>query len=114
MFHFTGFAERAYFSFDANSHGFTMGGTPIQRSPDQSLLSGSPKLIAASHVLHRFQLPRCPPFALTSLMRHTLYSLVKDLRNQLCCAFVDRNTTPAESQHSAFGAACWTKDYPVH
>jgi hypothetical protein len=58
-----------------------MGGTPIQKSPDQSLLSGSPKLIAASHVLHRFQLPRCPPFALTALTRHTLYSLVKEQRS---------------------------------
>ena len=28
-------------------------GFPIRRSPGQSLLSGSPKLIAASHVLHR-------------------------------------------------------------
>ena len=71
-----------------------MRGTPIQKSPDQSLLSGSPKLIAANHVLHRFQLPRCPPFALTALTRHTLYSLVKDQRSQLRCAEVNTNIVP--------------------
>ena len=42
-------------------------GFPIQRSPGQSLLSGSPKLIAANHVFHRHPAPRHPPFALSSL-----------------------------------------------
>ncbi len=42
-------------------------GCPIRKSPDQSLLSGSPKLIAASHALHRLLAPRHPPYALSSL-----------------------------------------------
>jgi len=42
-------------------------GFPIQRSPGQSLLSGSPKLIAANHVFLRHPTPRHPPFALSSL-----------------------------------------------
>ena len=42
-------------------------GFPIRKSPGQSLLSGSPKLIAASHVLHRLLAPRHPPYALSSL-----------------------------------------------
>ena len=42
-------------------------GFPIQRSPDQSLFSSSPKLIAASRVFHRLLMPRHPPFALNSL-----------------------------------------------
>jgi hypothetical protein len=42
-------------------------GCPIRKSPDQSLFSGSPKLIAASHVLHRLSTPRHPPTALSSL-----------------------------------------------
>ena len=42
-------------------------GCPIRKSPGQSLFSGSPKLIAASHVLHRLLTPRHPPFALSSL-----------------------------------------------
>ena len=42
-------------------------GFPIQKSPGQSLLSGSPKLIAANHVFHRSLTPRHPPFALSNL-----------------------------------------------
>ena len=42
-------------------------GFPIRRSPAQCLFSGSPKLIAANHVLHRHPAPRHPPFALSSL-----------------------------------------------
>src|SRR6185369_5524040 len=42
-------------------------GCPIRKSPDQSLLSGSPKLIAASHALHRLLVPRHPLCALSSL-----------------------------------------------
>src|SRR6185369_7520460 len=45
----------------------TVPGFPIRKSPDQSLLSGSPKLIAASHVLRRLLAPRHPPCALSSL-----------------------------------------------
>ena len=42
-------------------------GCPIRESPDHSLLSGSPRLIAAGHALHRLRLPRDPPSALTIL-----------------------------------------------
>ena len=42
-------------------------GSPIQKSPGQSLFSGSPKLIAASHVFLRHPAPRHPPLALSSL-----------------------------------------------
>jgi hypothetical protein len=42
-------------------------GCPIRTSPDHSLFSGSPKLIAASHVLLRLSTPRHPPIALSSL-----------------------------------------------
>ena len=42
-------------------------GYPIQRSPDQSLFSSSPKLFAACRVFHRLLAPRHPPFTLDSL-----------------------------------------------
>ena len=46
-------------------------GFPIRKSPDHSLFSNSPKLIAAYHVLLRHLMPRHPPFALSSLtFRH--------------------------------------------
>ena len=43
-------------------------GFPIRKSPGQRSLSTSPKLIAASHVLHRLLAPRHPPCALNSLV----------------------------------------------
>ena len=52
-------------------------GFPIRKSPDQSLLSGSPKLIAASHVLHRLLVPRHPPYALSSLTIFAIATLRK-------------------------------------
>lgn len=44
------------------------GGFPIRTSSGHSLVGGSPKLFAASHVLHRLRLPRHPPCALRSLV----------------------------------------------
>ena len=46
---------------------FSWPGCPIRKSPAQSLCSGSPKLIAATYVLHRLLAPRHPPYALSSL-----------------------------------------------
>jgi hypothetical protein len=42
-------------------------GCPIRKSPDQSLVGGSPELIAAFNVLHRLCTPRHPPYTLSSL-----------------------------------------------
>ena len=42
-------------------------GFPIRKSPVQSLFGGSPRLIAAYHVLHRLPPPRHPPCALSTL-----------------------------------------------
>ena len=43
-------------------------GFPIRTSTDQNLVSGSPWLIAATHVLRRLLEPRHPPHALSSLL----------------------------------------------
>ena len=70
-------------------------GCPIRTSPDHSLFSGSPKLFAASHVLHRLSTPRHPPIALSSLTISPLswdtpkdisllYALVKE-QVGVCC-----------------------------
>ena len=52
-------------------------GFPIRKSPDRSLLSSSPKLIAASHALHRLLAPRHPPYALSSLTIFAITTLRK-------------------------------------
>ena len=44
-----------------------MPGFPIRTSPDQRLVGSSPRLIAASYVLHRLLAPRHPPCALCNL-----------------------------------------------
>lgn len=43
-------------------------GFPIRTSPDQRLVDGSPRLFAATRVLHRLSTPRHPPHALSSLV----------------------------------------------
>src|SRR5215217_6571703 len=51
-------------------------GFPIRRSRDQRLVSTSPALIAAAHVLHRLLAPRHPPCALVLLIeKNTLLPL---------------------------------------
>ena len=55
-------------------------GFPIRISPGQRSLSTSPKLFAASHVLHRLYAPRHPPSALSSLTTHNRSRLGLDLR----------------------------------
>jgi hypothetical protein len=42
-------------------------GFPIRKSSDQSSVDSSPRLIAASYVLHRLLVPRHPPCALINL-----------------------------------------------
>ena len=43
----------------------------IRKSRDQWMVSSSPRLIAAAHVLHRLSVPRHPPCALVLLIRRT-------------------------------------------
>ena len=59
-----------------NSHKYTSikkVGFPIRKPPGQSLLGSSPKFIAAFHVLHRFLVPRHPPYALICLFYDKTY-----------------------------------------
>ena len=76
MFHFPSLAFGTY-GFSAGSRGFAAGGFPIRKSPGQSLLGGSPELIAACHVLHRLLTPGHPPCA---LIRLTTTQRMKELR----------------------------------
>ena len=67
MFQFPSFASRRLWIHQRDIQTLLWMGCPIRTSPDQSPLSGSPKLIAANHVLHRLLAPRHPPHALSSL-----------------------------------------------
>jgi hypothetical protein len=64
MFHFPRFASQVLYIQTRDDGTLLPPGFPIRKPPDHSLLGGSPKLIAAFHVLHRLLAPRHPPVAL--------------------------------------------------
>src|SRR6202051_1918221 len=66
MVHFPGFA-RARLWIHRAVRGFYPRGFPQSEIPGSKPACGSPRLIAASHVLHRLLAPRHPPYALSSL-----------------------------------------------
>jgi hypothetical protein len=68
MFHFPWFALAALWIQAGVTQLFAALGFPIRTSPDQRLVGNSPKLFAATHVLHRLLAPRHPPHALSSLL----------------------------------------------
>ena len=63
-----------------------MLGFPIRKSSDHSSVDSSPRLIAASYVLHRLLVPRHPPCALKNLATKMLASTVQ---------FSNNNRTPS-------------------
>src|ERR1700675_1492324 len=65
-----------------------MPGCPIRKSPDQSLLGGSPELFAASYVLHRLLAPRHPPCALSSLTTQRPQSASKTAQSIAYIAYI--------------------------
>src|SRR6201999_129328 len=54
-----------------------MPGFPIRTPSDHSSVGSSPRLIAASYVLHRLLVPRHPPCALSNLATKMLASTVQ-------------------------------------
>ena len=89
-------SRRATYGFSDGRLGITPAGFPHSGILGSKPACGSPRLIAASHALHRFLAPRHPPFALSSLTtnfcclrrtslgytRESSYSIVKELRGQ--------------------------------
>ena len=58
---------------DAGDTTSLVPGFPIRTSSDQRSVGSSPRLIAASNVLHRLPVPRHPPCALTHLQHEFHY-----------------------------------------
>jgi hypothetical protein len=61
-------ASRTLFYSGARPSALPLVGFPIRKSRGQRLVSTSPELIAAAHVLHRLLAPRHPPCALILLI----------------------------------------------
>jgi hypothetical protein len=72
MFHFPSFTSPGYELFRAMGD-MTLHGLPHSEIPGSRPVSGSPRLFAAIHVLHRLPTPRHPSHALSSLTITRIY-----------------------------------------
>jgi hypothetical protein len=82
-------------------------GCPIRRSSDQSLFSGSSKLIAASHVLHRLLAPRHPPYALSSLAINQMINLCNFENYRLLPYICNCQRTESKSWKTSLETNCF-------
>ena len=85
MVHFPGFARTRLCIYRAVIRFYRIG-FPHSEIPGSMPTCGSPRLIAACHVLHRLLLPRHPPCALSSLTTKftqltSAFQLIQDLVN---------------------------------
>ena len=75
-------SRRATYGFSDGRLGITPAGFPHSGILGSKPACGSPRLIAASHALHRFLAPRHPPFALSSLTTNYGEHRLATLENQ--------------------------------
>src|SRR5436305_14378593 len=73
MFQFPGLPSPALFYSGGDTRALPRAGFPIRKSPDQRLVSISPGLIVAAHVLQRLSAPRHPPCALVLLIEKNTF-----------------------------------------
>jgi hypothetical protein len=72
MVHFPPLPSLAYV-FSERYSGMSQSGFPHSEIPGSKPACGSPRLIAACHVLHRLLAPRHSPYALSSLTKCSLH-----------------------------------------
>ena len=72
MVHFPPLPSLAY-EFSERYSGMSQSGFPHSEIPGSKPACGSPRLIAACHVLHRLLAPRHSPYALSSLTKCSLH-----------------------------------------
>ena len=72
MVHFPPLPSPAYV-FSGRYSGMSQSGFPHSEIPGSKPACGSPRLIAACHVLHRLLAPRHSPYALSSLTKCSLH-----------------------------------------
>src|ERR1041385_7814308 len=79
---------------DAGPSALPLVGFPIRRSRGQRLVSTSPGLIAAAHVLLRLLAPRHPPCALVLLIRKNTRVAAMEFSKCTRAALADREEPP--------------------
>src|SRR5216684_1260525 len=98
MVHFPGFARSRLWIKRAVPRVYR-GGFPHSEIPGSKPVCGSPRLIAACHVLHRLRLPRHPPCALSSLT-------TKFTRRFAPCSFGHRPSCSEQTSKANSWAIC--------
>ena len=78
MVHFPPLPSPAYV-FSGRYSGMSQSGFPHSEIPGSKPACGSPRLIAACHVLHRLLAPRHSPYALSSLTKCSLHLIADRL-----------------------------------
>jgi hypothetical protein len=84
-------------------------GFPIRKSRDQRLVSTSPGLIAAAHVLHRLLAPRHPPCALVLLIvKNTVHLPLWSFQGAR-----DQHKAPVSQNSAAYVAGARSRKRPL-
>ncbi len=97
-------SRRATYGFSDGRLGITPAGFPHSGILGSKPACGSPRLIAASHALHRFLAPRHPPFALSSLTTNNYGEhRLATLENQRIRLSKSRAAEAATRSSSLFG-----------
>ena len=92
-------SRRATYGFSDGRLGITPAGFPHSGILGSKPACGSPRLIAASHALHRFLAPRHPPFALSSLTTNYGEHRLATLENQRIQLSKNAQPEPRYSRH---------------
>jgi hypothetical protein len=101
MFQFPSLPSPALLYSGGDTRALPRAGFPIRKSPDQRLVSISPRLIAATHVLHRLSAPRHPPCALVLLIeKNTCIVAMEFSRCARVAPPIEKNRPAAVSQNS--------------
>ena len=109
MVHFPALSSLAYV-FSQGYLGINQGGFPHSEISGSTPVCGSPKLIAACHVLHRLLAPRHPPYALSSLTSKTLGT---DAARSLRPGNVPNRKNPTPPEHLNTHYGLWSEKTTV-
>jgi hypothetical protein len=93
------------YEFSGGSRNLPCGGLPHSEIPGSKPVCGSPRLIAACHVLHRFSAPRHSPSTLSSLTikylrRESFLSIYPTLLSKTVIT-ADQKVAPARATFSS-------------
>lgn len=93
MFHFPASTPTQTMHSSAGNTTQPVLGFPIRTSSDQRFVDNSPRLNAASHVLHRLSMPRHPPYALNNQKLPNTIQHTPPTKNSKRCAQIHKTLT---------------------